>query len=90
MDRAKVAVFLVGLFGFATVAQGIGLASIVGFRPQLSLFFGSGFVISGVAVRTLHQNRYDEFALFRKRDLAFWAVAVGVVGYLAVVGLQFL
>jgi len=90
MDRAKVAVFLVGLFGFATVAQGVGLASMVGFKPQLSLFFGSGLLITGVAVRTLHQDRYDEFALFRKRDFAFWAVAVGAVGYLVTVGYQFL
>jgi len=90
MDRAKLAVYLIGLFGLATIGQAAGLASMAGFKPQLSVFFGSGLVISGLAVRTLNNGCYEEFDLFRRRDVAFWAVAVGVLGYITVVPLQFL
>jgi len=90
MDRAKLAVYLVGLFGLATIGQAAGLASMAGFEPQLSVFFGSGLVMSGLAARTLTKGCYEEFDLFRRRDVAFWAVAVGVLGYIAVVPLQFL
>ncbi len=89
MDRAKLAVYLVGLFGVATVGQAAGLASIAGFEPQLSVFVGSGLLISGVAVRTLNKGCYEEFDLFRRRKLAFWAVAAGVLAYITVVPLQF-
>ncbi|WP_253737634.1 hypothetical protein [Halohasta salina] len=90
MDRAKLAVYLVGLFGLATIGQAVGLASLAGFEPQLSVFFGSGLVITGLAVRTLNAGCYEEFDLFRRRDVAFWAVVVGVLAYIAVVPLQFL
>jgi len=90
MDRAKLAVYLVGLFGLATIGQAAGLASMAGFEPQLSVFFGSGLVMSGLAARTLTKGCYEEFDLFRRRDVAFWAVAVGVLGYIVVVPLQFL
>jgi|GEM_PF-281057 hypothetical protein len=89
MDRAKLTVYLVGLFGLATIGQAAGLASMVGFKPQLSVFVGGGLAMSGVAVRTLTKGCYEEFDLFRRRELAFWAVAVGVLGYIAVVPLQF-
>jgi hypothetical protein len=89
MDRAKLAVYLVGLFGLATVGQAAGLASVAGFEPQLSVFFGSGLAMSGVAVRTLNKGCYEEFDLFRHRKLAFWAVAAGVLVYIALVPLQF-
>ena len=89
MDRAKLAVYLVGLFGLATIGQAAGLASVAGFEPQLSVFFGSGLVFSGVAVRTLNKGCYEEFDLFRSRDTAFWAAVLGVLAYLAVVSIQF-
>ena len=89
MDRAKLAVLLVGLFGVATVGQAAGLASMAGFEPQLSVFFGGGLVMSGVAARALIKGCYEEFAVFRRRTLAFWAVALAVVGYTAAVTLQF-
>jgi hypothetical protein len=89
MDRAKLTVYLVGLFGLATIGQAAGLASMAGFKPQLSVFFGSGLVMSGVAVRTLNKGCYEEFAVFRRRDTIFWAVALGVLGYVVVVPLQF-
>ncbi|MFD1640472.1 hypothetical protein [Halohasta litorea] len=89
MDRAKLAVYLVGLFGLVTIGQAAGLASMAGFKPQLSVFFGSGLAMSGVAVWTLNKGCYEEFDLFRRRELAFWAVTVGVLGYIAVVPLQF-
>ena len=90
MDRAKAAVYLVGLFGVATVGQGVELASMAGFEPQLSLFFGSGLLMSGIAVRTVHQDSYEEFALFRRRDAAFWAVMIAVSVYVIAVSAQFL
>jgi len=90
MDRAKLAVYLVGLFGLATIGQAAGLASTAGFKPQLSVFVGGGLAMSGVAVRTLNKGCYEEFNLFRRRELAFWAVALGVLAYIAVVPLQFL
>ena len=90
MDRAKLAVYLVGLFGLATVGQAVGLASMAGFKPQLSVFFGSGLVMSGVAARTLRKGCYEEFALFRRRETVFWAVALAVIGYTAAVLFQFL
>lgn len=90
MDRAKLTVYLVGLFGVATIGQAAGLASMAGFEPQLSVFFGSGLLISGLAARTLTKGRYEEFALFRRRELAFWAIVAGVFVYVAVIPLQFL
>jgi hypothetical protein len=90
MDRAKLVVYLLGLFGLATIGQAAGLASTAGFEPQLSLFAGGGLLISGIAARTFYQGCYEEFALFRTRDVAFWAVALAVAGYVAVVPIQFL
>jgi len=90
MDRAKAGVYLVGVFGVATLIQGAGLASMAGFEPQLSLFFGGGLLLSGVAARTLHEQRYEEFALFRRRDLVFWAACVALGIYIATVVLQLL
>jgi len=89
MDRAKAAVYLVGLFGLATIGEALGLASMSGPKPQLSVFFGGGILLSGVAVQTLYQQRYEEFAVFRDRALVFWAVALGVIGYVVVISLQF-
>jgi len=89
MDRAKLAVYLVGLFGLATIGQAAGLASMAGFEPQLSVFFGSGLVMSGIAVRTLNRGCYEDFAVFRRCDAVFWAVALAVLGYIALVPLQF-
>jgi len=90
MDRAKLVVYLLGLFGVATIGQAAGLASIAGFKPQLSVFVGGGLLISGVAARTFYRGCYEEFALFRRRDTAFWAVALAVAAYVAVVPIQFL
>ena len=89
MDRAKLAVYLLGLFGLATIGQAAGLASMAGFEPQLSVFFGSGLLISGLAARTLTKGCYEEFALFRRREVAFWAVVIAILGYVVVVPLQF-
>jgi len=90
MDRAKLVVYLFGLYGLVTIGEAIRLALMAGFEPQLSVLFAGGFLISGVTVRTIYQGCYDEFALFRQRALAFWAVAVSVTGYVAGVLLQFL
>ena len=49
MDRTKLAVYLVRLFGVATIGQAAGLASMAGFKPQLSVLFGGGLAMSGVA-----------------------------------------
>lgn len=89
MDRAKLVVYLFGLFGVATIGQAVGLASVAGLKPQLSVFFAGGLLFCGVAVRTLSRGCYEEFDLFRRHGVAFWAVAVGVGGYVAVVLLQF-
>ena len=89
MDRAKVAVYLVGLFGLATIAEALGLASMAGPKPQLSVFFGGGILLSSVAVQALYQQRFEEFAVFRDRALVFWAVVLGVIGYVVVISLQF-
>jgi hypothetical protein len=90
MDRAKLVVYLLGLFGLATIGQAAGLASTAGFKPQLSVFVGGGLLIGGVSVRTLHRQCYEEFALFRRRKEAFWAVTLAVVAYVTVIPLQFL
>ena len=90
MDRAKAAVYLVGLFGVATLVQAVGLASMAGFEPQLSLFFGGGLLMSGIAGHTLQKQSYEDFALFRRREAAFWAVAIAVTIYVAGVPVQFL
>ena len=90
MDRAKAAVYLVGLFGVVTLGQAAGLASIAGFEPQLSLFVAGGLVIGGVAARSAYQGCYEEFAVFRRRETLFWAVVAGVVVYILGVVVQFL
>jgi len=89
MDRAKAAVYLLGLFGVVTVGQAAGLASMAGFEPQLSLFVVGGVVIVGVTARSASQGCYEEFAVFRRRELLFWAVVVGVAVYLVGVVAQF-
>ncbi len=82
MDRAKAAVYLVGLFGMVTVGQAVGLASMAGFEPQLTLFVAGGLVIGGIAVRSLYQDCYEDFAVFRRHETLFWAVVAGVAFYL--------
>jgi len=89
MDRAKATVYLCGLFGLVTLVQALGLALMAGFEPQLSLFVVGGLLISGVAVRALYQDGYEEFAVFRRRETLFWAVVVGVAIYLVGVFAQF-
>jgi len=89
MDRAKAAVYLVGLFGVVTLGQAAGLASMAGFKPQLSLFVGGGLLIGGVAARSLYQDCYEDFAVFRRRETLFWAVVVGLAIYVVSVISQF-
>ena len=89
MDRAKAAVYLLGLFGVVTLGQAFGLASMAGFEPQLSLFGIGGLLIGGVAARSLYQDCYEEFAVFRRREMLFWALVVGVAVYLVGLVVQF-
>jgi len=89
MDRAKAAVYLLGLFGVVTLGQAAGLASMAGLEPQLSLFVVGGLVIGGVAGRSAYRGCYEEFAVFRRRETLFWAVVVGVAIYLVGVVAQF-
>jgi len=89
MDRAKAAVYLVGLFGVVTLGQAVGLASMAGFKPQLSLFVAGGLLIGGVAARSLYRDCYEDFAVFGRRETLFWAVVVGVAVYLVGVVAQF-
>ena len=89
MDRAKTAVYLLGLFGVVTLGQAVGWASIVGFKPQLSLFVAGGLLIGGVAARSAYRGCYEEFTVFRQRETLFWAVVVGVAIYLVGVVAQF-
>jgi hypothetical protein len=90
MDRAKVGVCLVGLFGLITIGQAFELASMAGLQPQLAFFVSGGLLISGISARTVHNQCYEDFGLFRRRRLAFWAVALGVVGYTVVVAVRYL
>jgi len=89
MDRAKTTVYLFGLFGLVTLGQAVALASMAGFEPQLSLFVAGGLLIGGVAARSVYQDCYEEFAVFRRRKTLFWAVAISVSVYILGVVVQF-